>query len=105
MFVLGQSPGSEKASRAIELIGITLDDDEEAWFEEYLNGVEGSKLPGAPDTLIMRSIVTNRKVPKSDYGVLKNAGKLGGISWDTLAANATQHPSNLSSGGRRTAVS
>jgi hypothetical protein len=57
--VLDCPAGEETAERAVELISLALDDNEEKWFEEYLSG-DGSKFKKAKDTLLMRRVATGR---------------------------------------------
>jgi hypothetical protein len=58
--VLDAAPGDAAAERAVELVGLSLREEEEAWFEQYLTDGEGAKSKKAKDTLVMRRIVTGR---------------------------------------------
>lgn len=51
------------ASRAAELVGLPLDSDEEAWFEDYLLRGDGRRLPRARDAVLARRALTRRLVP------------------------------------------
>ena len=83
-FVHANSSGATKANRGVELISLPLDEDEEAWFNEYLNDGKGSTLPGATDTLIMRGISTGRPDSNLQHRRRASSQKIGGINWETL---------------------
>lgn len=88
-FVHANSGGATKANRGVELISLPLSEDEEAWFNEYLNDGKGSTLPGATDTLIMRGISTGRPDPNLQHRRRASSQKIGGINWETLT-NSTR---------------
>ncbi|CRK45794.1 hypothetical protein BN1723_001137 [Verticillium longisporum] len=58
--VLDAQAGDDTARRAIELAGLSLDADEEAWLETYLLEGDGKRLKNAQDTLLMRKLATGR---------------------------------------------
>ena len=83
-FVHANSSGPTKANRGVELISLPLNEDEEVWFNEYLNNGRGSTLPGATDTLIMRGISIGRPDPHLQNRRRASSQKIGGINWETL---------------------
>ena len=88
-FVHANSSGATKANRGVELISLPLNEDEEAWFHEYLNDGKGSTLPGSTDTLIMRGISIGRLDPSLQHRRRASSQKVGGINWETLT-NSTR---------------
>ena len=88
-FVHAHSSGAIKANRGVELISLPLNEDEEAWFNEYLNDGRGSTLPGATDTLIIRGISIGRQDPNLQHRRRASSQKIGGINWETLT-NSTR---------------
>ena len=53
------APGDEAADRAVELVSLPMDADEEGWFEADLTG-DGAGMRKAKDALVMRRIVMGR---------------------------------------------
>ena len=87
IFVHANSSGAIKATRAVELISLPLNDDEESWFNEFLEEGEGRTLPGASDTVIMKKIATGRPVPELDNGAIRSGRKIDGVNWATLTGS------------------
>ncbi|MCJ1381909.1 hypothetical protein MMC17_005021 [Xylographa soralifera] len=83
-FVHANSAGSVRASRALELIHLPLDDEEEQWFEEFLNEGKGTTLYGAKDTLMMRKIAKGQVREAVDLGSKLSGRKIDGLNWDAL---------------------
>ena len=83
-FVHGKSKGANRASRGVELITLPLDDDEERWFDEYLGEGNGRSLPGAVDSLTMRSIATGCPATVLQNSRFNNEQTIDGISWDNI---------------------
>lgn len=50
----------ERASRAVELVDLPFNGDEQAWFEEYLADGDGRNTRNAADLVMMRNIATGR---------------------------------------------
>ncbi|KAI0454609.1 nuclear pore complex assembly-domain-containing protein [Xylaria acuta] len=63
-----ESETREVAEGAFELTSLPFDADEEQWFKEYLESVEGKRLKAAKDTLVMRRIATGHGVAAGDRG-------------------------------------
>lgn len=83
-FVHRATPGQSRSRRAMELVGLPLDEDEEKWFEHVLLQGNASTLPGAKDTVMMRRLATGRTgelIPE-----LESLGgkKIDGLNWDDL---------------------
>ncbi|MCJ1416908.1 hypothetical protein MMC32_003247 [Xylographa parallela] len=83
-FVHANSAGSVRASRALELIHLPLDEEEEQWFEEFLNEGKGTTLYGAKDTLMMRKIAKGQVREAVDLGSKLSGRKIDGLNWDAL---------------------
>lgn len=83
-FVHKTPAGQTRSKRAIELVGLPLDEDEEGWFEETLLHGSASTFPGAKDTLMMRRLATGRM--EGLAGELEALGgkKVDGLNWDDL---------------------
>ncbi|OKL58264.1 hypothetical protein UA08_06473 [Talaromyces atroroseus] len=83
-FVHKTTPGNTRGERAIELINLPFDEQEETWFEDYLLNGKVATLSGAKDTVLMRRLATGktRDLPAS----VKSLGgrKIDGINWDDL---------------------
>jgi hypothetical protein len=84
LFVHKTPAGNLRGQRAIELLNLPFNDDEESWFEEYLLNGKVATLSGAKDTLLMRRIATGntRDLPPSVRSL--GGPKIDGINWDDL---------------------
>ncbi len=89
-FVLANSTGVIRATRSVELIHLPLDEEEEAWFEEYLENGNGRNLFGANDTVVMRALVTGRSNAITEYGKNISGRKIDGVNWATLRDSVQQ---------------
>lgn len=87
-FVHSKSVGKIKATRAVELIGLPLNQEEETWFTEFLTQGKGHMLSGAADTLMMRGIALERSVSDAQYRRMRSGEMIDGLSWETLRSNA-----------------
>ena len=83
-FVLTSSTGTVSAARGMELIGLPLNDEEEAWFEHYLKNGDGRTMTSANDTLIMRAQLTGKSKTLLEYGKNINGRKIDGVNWAAL---------------------
>ena len=68
----------------MELIHLPLDEEEEQWFEEFLNEGKGTTLYGAKDTLMMRKIAKGQVREAVDLGSKLSGRKIDGLNWDAL---------------------
>jgi hypothetical protein len=82
-FVHTNSTGAIKATRGVELISLPLNEEEESWFDAYLEE-KGSMLPGAIDTLLMRGVATGRTHSKQHHRRRPSGRRIDGMNWDTL---------------------
>lgn len=87
-FVHSKSVGKVKATRAVELIGLPLDQKEEAWFTEFLAHGKGNMLSGATDTLIMSGIATGRSDSDAHHRRMGSSENIDGVNWEILRSNA-----------------
>ncbi|KAI0179607.1 nuclear pore complex assembly-domain-containing protein [Hypoxylon sp. FL1284] len=60
--------GRHSAEKALDLISLPFDAQEEQWFKECLESGEGKRLPVAKDALLMRKIATNQGTLGSESG-------------------------------------
>lgn len=68
----------------MELVGLPLDDDEEAWFQDSLLHGNASNLQGAKDTLMMRFLATGRTNALAAELESLGGKKVEGLNWDDL---------------------
>ncbi|KAJ5885232.1 hypothetical protein N7495_009742 [Penicillium taxi] len=79
-FVHKTPAGQTRSKRAMEFVGLPLDEDEETRLEETLLDGSVSTLPGAKDTLMMRRLATGRLQGLESLG----GKKVDGLNWDDL---------------------
>jgi len=74
--------GSRRAERATLFFGLPFSSEEETWFEDFVLNGNGSKLPGAKDSVMVRRIA--RGISSADATVLNRlkGESIGGLSWD-----------------------
>ncbi|EED14591.1 conserved hypothetical protein [Talaromyces stipitatus ATCC 10500] len=84
LFVHKTPAGDLRGQRAIELLGLPLDEEEESWFEEYLLNGKVVALSGTRDTVLMRRLATGntRDLPPSVRSL--GGPKIDGVNWDDL---------------------
>lgn len=83
-FVMRTPAGQTRSKRAIELVGLPLGEDEEAWFEETLLHGAARALPGAKDTVMMRRLATGHITELGNELEALGGKKVDGLNWDTL---------------------
>ncbi|KAJ5930308.1 hypothetical protein N7466_005801, partial [Penicillium verhagenii] len=83
-FVHKTGAGQTRSRRAMELVGLPLDEDEEEWFEDSLLGGSASTFPCAKDTLMMRRLATGRVDGLSTELEALGGKKVDGLNWDDL---------------------
>ncbi|KAJ5115829.1 hypothetical protein N7456_000177 [Penicillium angulare] len=83
-FIHKTPAGQNRGRRAMELVGLPLDDDEEVWFEEALLRGTASALPGAKDTLMMRQLATGKVDSLATELEALGGKKVDGLNWDDL---------------------
>lgn len=83
-FVHAHSEGDIRATRAVELIGLPLDEIEETWLEEYMIKGKGRLLFGAKDTIMMRRIAMGRSQQAIEFSENLSGRMMDGVNWTTL---------------------
>ncbi|OJD13639.1 hypothetical protein AJ78_05920 [Emergomyces pasteurianus Ep9510] len=99
LFVLSATkPGEVRAKRAMELINLPFNAEEETWFEGCLLTGKARNLQGAKDTVMMRRVATGR-LQDLNCGDLESLGgrKIDGLNWDDLRKNLRASSSGLGS--------
>jgi Nuclear pore complex assembly len=82
--VLNNSSSDTIADRSAELVNLPFIQEEEGWFEEYLEYGEGRSIKKSKDTLMMRRIGTG-KFSESLSIRHMNSRAMGGLDWETLS--------------------
>jgi hypothetical protein len=83
-FVHKTGAGQTRSKRAMELVGLPLDEDEEGWFEEALLQGNASSLPGAKDTIMMRRLAIGQMDGLGAELETLGGKKVDGLNWDDL---------------------
>lgn len=83
-FVHKSGAGQTRSKRAMELVGLPLDEDEECWFEEGLLQGNASSLPGAKDTVMMRRLAIGQMDGLGAELESLGGKKVDGLNWDDL---------------------
>ncbi|KAF2122442.1 nuclear pore complex assembly-domain-containing protein [Lophiotrema nucula] len=72
-----------REERAMELVNLPFDDEEEQWVEAFLTEGKGRNFHAAKDTVIMRKIATGRLSAAADDGHLRGK-KHENLNWEVL---------------------
>ncbi|KAF2791354.1 hypothetical protein K505DRAFT_280846 [Melanomma pulvis-pyrius CBS 109.77] len=72
-----------REEKAMEFVGLPLDDAEERWVDAFLTEGPGRNLRGGPDTAILRRIAMGRLQPVA-ADVTTKGRKHGQVNWDLL---------------------
>ena len=80
-FVHSTPAGQTRSKRAMELVVLPLDKDEDAWFEETLLHGSASTFPGAKDTLLMRRLATGQMTGLPGELESLSGKKVDGLNW------------------------
>ncbi|PYI19884.1 hypothetical protein BO99DRAFT_383775 [Aspergillus violaceofuscus CBS 115571] len=83
-FVLTSEAGPARSARAMELIGLPFDEQEEEWFEESLLRGNARGLHGHKDTVMMRRLATGKLNGLSTDLESLGGEKVDGLNWDVL---------------------
>ncbi|KAE8362785.1 hypothetical protein BDV27DRAFT_146659 [Aspergillus caelatus] len=83
-FVHSTEAGETRSKRAMELIGLPFDDQEEEWFEDCLLHGNAKGLHGAKDTVMMRRLATGKLENLSADLESLGGKKVDGLNWDIL---------------------
>ncbi|KAK2794210.1 hypothetical protein FQN51_000911 [Onygenales sp. PD_10] len=99
VFVHMSKVGEARANRAMDLINLPFNEEEEKWFEECLLQGKAKHLQGAKDTVMMRRVATGQLENLSDLEAL-GGRKIEGLNWDDLKKNLRPTSSLGTLGGR-----
>ena len=80
-FVHGNCGGDKRATRALELVSLPLNDMEDSWFDLYLMDGKGKHLYGSKDTVMMRRITTGKTREAVELKANMTGKKMDGIDW------------------------
>ncbi|KAJ5161054.1 hypothetical protein N7492_006446 [Penicillium capsulatum] len=83
-FVHQTEAGQLRSKRAMELVGLPLDEDEEGWFEKSLLHGSASALSGSKDTLMMRRLATGQVEGLAAELESLGGKKVDGLNWHDL---------------------
>ncbi|KAJ0416816.1 nuclear pore complex assembly-domain-containing protein [Aspergillus carlsbadensis] len=83
-FVHRTDAGQVRSRRAMELIGLPFDEQEEEWFEDALLRGNAKTLHGAKDTVMMRRLATGKMADLSTELESLGGKKIDGLNWDAL---------------------
>lgn len=100
-FVHKTSAGQARSKRAMELIGLPLDEREEQWFEEALLHGNAKMLPGAKDSAMMRRLATGKLGDLSADLQSLGGKKVDGLNWNVLKQSMPHTQTLYASGAGR----
>ncbi|KAL4751606.1 hypothetical protein BDW72DRAFT_173339 [Aspergillus terricola var. indicus] len=83
-FVHRIDAGQMRSRRAMELIGLPFDHQEEEWFEDALLHGSAKTLHGAKDTVMARRLATGKVAGLSAELESLDGKKIDGLDWDLL---------------------
>lgn len=83
-FVHRTEAGQIRSQRAMELIGLPFDDQEEQWLEDTLLRGSAKGLHGSKDTVMMRRLATGKLTGLSPELESLGGKKIDGVNWDVL---------------------
>ncbi|PSN62680.1 hypothetical protein BS50DRAFT_501897 [Corynespora cassiicola Philippines] len=72
-----------REDKAMELVSLPFDEDEEKWIESFLTEGKGRNFKGAADTVLMRKIATGR-LQEVAKDTSRGGKRLDGVNWDVL---------------------
>ncbi|KAL2868614.1 ELYS family protein [Aspergillus lucknowensis] len=98
-FVHKTDAGQMRSRRAMELITLPFDDQEEEWFEDALLHGNAKTLHGAKDTVMMRRLATGKMAGLSTELQSLGGKKIDGLNWDMLKQSI--EPTRASAGGEQ----
>ncbi|RDH39300.1 nuclear pore complex assembly-domain-containing protein [Aspergillus welwitschiae] len=99
-FVHTTDAGQLRSSRALELIGLPFDDQEEEWFEDALLHGSAKGLHGSKDTVMMRRLASGKLSGLAQELESLGGEKIDGLNWDVLRQSVTHTQTSQSSGGQ-----
>ncbi|MCJ1471590.1 hypothetical protein MMC13_000230 [Lambiella insularis] len=78
------SAGDVRAAKAVELIHLPLNEEEEQWMEEFLTSPRQAALYVAKDTVMMRKIAKGQMKDAGAFGSKLSGEKYDGVNWTDL---------------------
>lgn len=83
-YVLSGSRGEVRAEKSLELVNLPFSEQEESWFEEFLETGKGKMLHGAKDTVMIRRIGSGKFKEALGDGKGPSGRKIDGLNWEAL---------------------
>lgn len=99
VFVHSSSAGQIRGERAMELVNLPFDEEEEKWFEDCLLHGAAKTLHGAKDTVLMRRLATGKLKDLSADVESLGGKKIDGLNWDDLRQSMSKHTQLMSAPG------
>ncbi|PYI07272.1 hypothetical protein BO78DRAFT_396569 [Aspergillus sclerotiicarbonarius CBS 121057] len=99
-FVHTTEAGQLRSTRAMELIGLPFDDQEEKWFEHALLHGSAKGLHGSKDTVMMRRLASGKLSGLSTDLESLGGTKIDGLNWDVLRQSMMHTQSSHSGNGQ-----
>ena len=84
VFVHGSSSGKLRSDRAVELISLPFDGEEQLWFEQFLLEGKGKPLFGAKDTVIMRYMALGQNHKAQSVSKEVKERRIDNMNWASL---------------------
>ena len=84
IFVHGSSSGKLRSDRAVELISLPFDGEEQLWFEQFLLEGKGKSLFGAKDTVIMRYMALGQNHKAQNISREVKERRIDNMNWASL---------------------
>ena len=85
--MLKSPSGPEKAAKSAEMVLLPMNSREATIFSDFLRSGPGSRLPGATDSLIMRTMVLGGRHKEASHRK-RNHRKIDGLDWAVLQENS-----------------
>lgn len=99
LFVHKTGAGQDRGNRAMELVNLPLDEQEEEWFENCLLHGAAKTLHGAKDTVLMRRLATGKLSNLSAEVESLGGKKVDGLNWDDLKESMSKHTQLMTAPG------
>lgn len=89
---LSAAPGDSRARKGLELVDLPFDEEEEAWFEEYLTKGQGRLINGGGDALLTRWMARGNwnDVLEKSKTVDASWEKKEGVNWENLVEGVSR---------------
>jgi hypothetical protein len=78
--------GSDRPAKAVELVELPLDEDEEQWLEEYLLVGEGRKIRSASDIALMRKLTMGELQEPAEFAQANKVSNrsINDVTWGNV---------------------